>query len=78
MNDDMQTSIENELSFFYSNEKEEIEAVIVTLQSLLSSGKINENIVTTLDSCEREIGLLRFKYTNRLFKLYKLSHRFTE
>ena len=75
MNEDQ---ISKELGEFYSNEKEEIEAVIVTLQSLLSSGKINENIVTTLDSCEREIGLLRFKYTNRLFKLYKLSHRFTE
>ena len=70
--------IVKELGEFYSSEKEDIESIITSLQEVLTAGKIDENIVTTLSNVEKELGVLRLKYTQRLLALYKLKYKFMQ
>ena len=59
-----------ELGNFYTGEKDEIESVIEQLKDLMNTTVINEETINALDSCETSIRVLKWKYVNRLMKLY--------
>lgn len=72
-----ENEIIKELGELYSSEKDDIEAIINSLQEILTAEKINEQTLATLSNIETELGILRLKYTQRLLSLYKLKYKFT-
>lgn len=62
--------LEKDLNDLYSWEKEEIEAIIVSLQSIVDI-KVTEDTIKTMNACERSLSIIREKYTNRLLNIYK-------
>jgi hypothetical protein len=63
-------SHEKELNELYSWEKEELEAIITSLQTLVDS-KITEETIKTMNACERSLSIIREKYTSRLLNVYR-------
>lgn len=62
------------LGDFYSTEKEELEFIRESIKAILERGKIDEETIKDLNSCEKNLSLLRLKYTERLLRLYKSGY----